>query len=145
MSGLSNEVLPKTAPRIEAGSIGSGAFTLAKPVAVTAASAGQRLAALRKEKGITQIELAGRLGVAQSVVSDYETGALRLHGEVIAQLTAILGISADELLGLKPETQSAGAVKNRRLARRLQAIEKLSKRDQDALLRTIDAFVTKAG
>lgn len=117
---------------------------MAKSVGLTAAQAGQRLALLRKEKGITQKELAERLGVTQSMVSDYENGVMRLHSDLIAQLTAILAVSADELLGIKPETQSAGAVKNRRLARRLQAIEKLSKRDQDALLRTIDAFVSKA-
>jgi hypothetical protein len=32
-----------------------------------------------------------------------------------------------------------------RLNRRLQAIEQLPKRDQEALLRTIDAFVSRAG
>jgi len=34
--------------------------------------------------------------------------------------------------------------KNRRLLRRLQHLEKLPKRDQAALLRTIDAFLAKA-
>ena len=38
-----------------------------------------------------------------------------------------------------------GGLKNRRLARRLQEIEKLPKRDQQALLRTIEAFISKAG
>jgi hypothetical protein len=35
-------------------------------------------------------------------------------------------------------------VKNRRLSRRLQAIDALPKRDQEALLRTIDAFISKS-
>jgi len=35
-------------------------------------------------------------------------------------------------------------IKNRRLYRQLQNIEKLPKRDQQALLRTIDAFLAKA-
>lgn len=37
-----------------------------------------------------------------------------------------------------------GPIKNRRLYRQLQNIEKLPKRDQQALLRTIDAFLAKA-
>lgn len=144
MHSLSNTASAETDPRIE-GRFSLGALALAKPVApTTAQQAGRRLALLRKEKGITQKELAERLGVTQSMISDYENGAMRLHVSLIAQLTQILGASADDLLGLKPEAQSAGALKNRRLARRLQAIEKLSKRDQDALLRTIDAFVSKA-
>ncbi|MBM4258227.1 MAG: helix-turn-helix transcriptional regulator [Deltaproteobacteria bacterium] len=40
---------------------------------------GQRVAQLRKERGLTQQELAERLGISQPVVSDYECGALRLH------------------------------------------------------------------
>jgi hypothetical protein len=35
-------------------------------------------------------------------------------------------------------------VKNRRLYRRVQAIDQLPRRDQDALIRTIDAFLAKA-
>jgi hypothetical protein len=39
---------------------------------------------------------------------------------------------------------TAGAIKNRRLLRRVQAIDQLSKRDQEALLRNINAFLSKA-
>jgi len=109
-----------------------------------AESPGERLARLRRDRGITQEELAEMLGVSQPVVSDYERGELRLHGELILQLTQILGVSADDLLGLKP-MKSAEGVGNRRLARRLQQIEKLPRRDQQAILRTIDAFLAKGG
>lgn len=101
---------------------------------------GQRLARARRERGMTQVELAQRLGVAQPVVSDYERGELRLHGELIVKLSDILGVSSEELLGLK-KAPSNGALKNRRLMRRLQEIERLPRRDQQALLRTIDRFL----
>jgi transcriptional regulator with XRE-family HTH domain len=101
---------------------------------------GARLARLRRERGLTQVELAQRLGVAQPVVSDYERGELRLHGQLIVKLTAILGVTSEELLGLKAPA-SNGPLKNRRLLRRLQAIERLPRRDQQALLRTIDRFL----
>jgi transcriptional regulator with XRE-family HTH domain len=106
-------------------------------------SVGERLARLRRERGITQAELARMLGIVQPMVSDYERGELRLHGQLIIELTRILGVSADELLGLdKP--RSNASVKNRRLLRRLQQLERLPRRDQQALLRTIDAFLAKA-
>jgi transcriptional regulator with XRE-family HTH domain len=101
---------------------------------------GQRLARLRRERGMTQVELAERLDVAQPVVSDYERGELRLHGELIIKLSEILGVSSEELLGLK-KAPSNGALRNRRLLRRLQQIERLPRRDQQALLRTIDRFL----
>ena len=110
----------------------------------TAAEIGARLAQLRREKGITQGELAKLLNISQPMVSDYERGELRLHGELILQLTRILGVSADELLGREKSPGRNGSIKNRRLLRQVQALDKLSKRDQQALLRTIELFLSRA-
>lgn len=89
---------------------------------------------------MTPVELAERLEVAQPVVSHHERGELRLHGELIVKLSAILRVSSEELLGPK-KAASNRVLKNRRLLRRLQAIERLRRRDQQALLRTIDRFL----
>lgn len=106
---------------------------------------GGRIARLRREKGMTQIELAERLRVSQPVISDYENDVIRLPADTVAQIAEVLGASADELLGLKaPAAHAAGGIKNRRLYRRMQEIEKLPRRDQEALLRTIEAFISKA-
>src|SRR5207247_2491036 len=43
--------------------------------ATPAETVGQRLARLRRERGLTQVELAERLGIAQPIVSDYERGS----------------------------------------------------------------------
>ena len=106
-------------------------------------SIGARIASLRKERGLTQKELAERLAVTQPVVSDYEHDVIRIPADVVVAIAKVLDVSADELLGLKREARSAAGVKNRRLSRRLQAIDTLPKRDQEALLRTIDAFISK--
>ena len=103
---------------------------------------GERLARLRRDRGMTQVEVARELGVTQPVLSDYERGELRLHGQLIIDLTRILRVSADELLGLE-KLKRNGSLKNRQLLRRLQQLDRLPKRDQQALLRTIDAFLSK--
>lgn len=90
------------------------------------------------------MELAERLKVSQSNVSDYERDNLRLHADVIVELTKILGISSDELLGITPD-QRAAVVRDVRLARRLAQIDHLPKRDKDALVRTISAFLERSG
>lgn len=115
----------------------------------TAIRIGQRLAALRKERGLTQNELAEALAIKQSMVSDYERGALRLHGELILQIVQFFDVTADELLGLtedRPATASPPprVTRNKLLLNRLQKILDLPKRDRDALMRTIDAFLAKA-
>lgn len=106
---------------------------------------GGRIARLRRGKGMTQIELAERLRVSQPVVSDYENDVIRLPADTVVQIAEVLSASTDELLGLKaPAAHAAGGIKNRRLYRRMQEIEKLPRRDQEALLRTIEAFISRA-
>ncbi len=111
-----------------------------------AESIGQRLARMRKERGLTQIELADKLGSTQSLVSKFERGELLLHGELIKLLAEIFDVSADDILGVDGRRKHLAApvpIKDRRLLRRLQALERLSKRDREALLRTLDAFLRK--
>jgi transcriptional regulator with XRE-family HTH domain len=108
---------------------------------------GARIARLRRDLGMTQAELAERLGVTQPAVSDYENDDIRLPADVVVQIARIVGVSTDELLGLKDSAARTTSLspRNRRLYRRLQDIEKLPRRDQQALLRTIEAFLSKAG
>ena len=76
------------------------------------------------------------------MISAYENGGLRLHGKLIVEPTKILDVSADQLLGLK-ETKN-GTAPNGRLLRKLQQLELLPRRDQQALMRTIEAFLQRA-
>ena len=101
---------------------------------------GQRVAALRRERGTTQTELAEQLGTTQGIISDYECGKLRPHADMIVRIANALRVSTDEMLGVKPPSKN-GATVSRRVLRRLTAIDGLPKRDQDALFRTIDAFL----
>ncbi len=108
-------------------------------------SIGERIVRIRKERGITQKELATLVGVTQPVISDYERGVLRVHGELLIQFAKILKTSTDEFLGLEKQPRKTGPIKNLRLLRKVREIEKLPRRDQEALLRTIEAFLAKAG
>jgi len=51
-----------------------------------------RLAARRKEKGLTQAELAQRVGIAQRTVAAYESGERRPSVEVAKKIAQELGI-----------------------------------------------------
>lgn len=107
-------------------------------------SNGQRLARLRKERGYTQIELADKTGIPQTLITDYERDRLRLHAEMVVRFAQALEVSADELLGLN------GAKKNSektslRLLRRTKRIAELPSSQQKTLLKTIDTFLKGAG
>ena len=61
---------------------------------------GQRLRELRRERGLTQHQVADRLGVTASVVSAYEGGLRQPSYEVLIKLVRLYGVSADYLLGI---------------------------------------------
>ncbi len=102
---------------------------------------GQRLAALRKASGITQKELADTLGVSQSNLSDYETGGLRLHAELILDICNALSISADELLGLT-DTPTKETMVEKEFNKRISKIKKLPASERKTLLLVLDKFIS---
>jgi transcriptional regulator with XRE-family HTH domain len=109
---------------------------------------GQRLARLRKERSLTQVELAKKMGIIQGLVTNYERDRLRMHAEMVARFAVALGASADELLGLK-STRSAAMVHTSsglslKIVRRLAKIEQLPAAQQKALLQTLDLFLSGA-
>jgi transcriptional regulator with XRE-family HTH domain len=106
---------------------------------------GRRLAQLRKQHGLSQEELARRVGTNQVVVSGYENGKLRLFAETAVRFARALDISVEELLQVsKPVAVEPPHRPSRRLLRRMEKIERLPRRKQIALLTTIDAFLNSA-
>ena len=57
----------------------------------------------RKEKGITQDELANYIGVSKAAVSKWETGQSYPDVTFLPQLAAYFNISIDELIDYKPQ------------------------------------------
>lgn len=61
-------------------------------------TAGERVKKLRKEHGLTQAELAKRVGVKAPSVTQWETGKTSLSGESLLKVAKILGVSPDYIL-----------------------------------------------
>ena len=62
----------------------------------------ERIKAIRKNRNLTQEELAKRIGIKRHVIADYESGRNKIYDEMITAIAIALNISADEILGLKP-------------------------------------------
>jgi transcriptional regulator with XRE-family HTH domain len=105
---------------------------------------GLRLQEIRKRRGLSQVEVARKLGIHQSLISQYERGYLRLHGALLVRLAQVLKTTPDAILAVKqfaPDGESATL--DRRFVRRLQRLDKLSPHQKKILLGTIDAFLSK--
>ena len=62
---------------------------------------GKRLKELRKQSGMTQEQLANKLGITKSVVSYYELSERTPSPDVLKDLALIFRVSADYLLGIE--------------------------------------------
>ena len=65
---------------------------------------GKRIAALRREKGLKQDELAEKLGVSAQAVSKWENDQTCPDISLLPSLSKTLGVSVDELLSGKQES-----------------------------------------
>lgn len=70
---------------------------------------GRLIAARRKALGLTQMQLADRLGVTDRAVSRWERGIGAPDISILTPLAAALEITTDELLGGQPPTQTPSA------------------------------------
>ena len=65
-----------------------------------------QLKTLRKNRNISQADIASKLGIKPAAVSKYETGRVPLSEDSIEKLCRILNVSADELLGISTPAAS---------------------------------------
>ncbi|MBD5547548.1 MAG: helix-turn-helix transcriptional regulator [Lachnospiraceae bacterium] len=61
---------------------------------------GRNLAAMRNKIGLSQYEIAEKLGMLQSTYAGYETGTRKIPLSVIVQLSKFFNVEAGVLIGL---------------------------------------------
>lgn len=58
----------------------------------------EKLRALREARGLTQLQVAERVGVSKTMVSAYETASKAPSIEVLIRLSRLFGVSVDYLV-----------------------------------------------
>jgi transcriptional regulator with XRE-family HTH domain len=107
---------------------------------------GQRLAKIRKAKGLTQTELGARIGASQRAMHHYEQKAEYPPVQKIIELARALDMSVDELLGIDDNGNDVDdSYQNIRpkLAKRLRMASNLPSHELKALSTFIDALLLK--
>ncbi len=106
---------------------------------------GRQLVKLRKQHGITQVQLAQRIGSTQRAVSRYETIAEFPPVHVLLKIANTFKVSADDLLGLRPPKKSPIPKEDpetKRLWKKFQDVRSLPVKDQRAVIRLINSLVS---
>ena len=90
----------------------------------------ETLAALRREKGSSQRQVAADLGISQALLSHYENGAREPGLSFVCRVCEYYGVTADYLLG---RTETRGALETASARDFLARLRELTERGERAL------------
>lgn len=122
-------------------------IALERPVAISQderaffIALGARIAQLRKDSQITQVQLAETLGLSQSTVNAYELGHRRVPVSALPLLARTLGVNVEELIGEEPAPRKRG--RSPKLLQQLERISALPKPRQRAVMDVIEALLSQ--
>ncbi len=113
-----------------------------RPTETPRTELGQRLAEAREQAGISQSELAAKLAVRQQAIAYWERHATWFRSDLLVRLTEILGISADELLGIQSRPRETARPVGR--ARQLfEQLSRLPRRQQEKVIEIVEPFIAQ--
>ncbi len=102
---------------------------------------GQRIAERRKARGVTQVELAKTLGIAQQTLAHYEGGTVRIAIAMLTLVAKALDVPIEDLLGT-PAAKAAGKRGPApKIQQQLEQIEALPKAKQRAIAQVLDSML----
>jgi transcriptional regulator with XRE-family HTH domain len=106
---------------------------------------GQRIAALRRERGFTQVQLAEAMGVAQQTLAHYEAGRLRLLAGALPNLAQRLDVTVEELIGT-PARRTAASKRGPKgkIQQQLEQVNQLPRAKQRLVSDVIDSLLAQA-
>jgi transcriptional regulator with XRE-family HTH domain len=104
---------------------------------------GEHLANLRKQAGLTQVELAELLGVPQSNVAYWEQSEKPPRSEVLPQMAKVLGVRIEQLLlsanGHSASSRTGGP--KGKVRKLFEEVSRLPRRQQEKIVEFVSAFV----
>ena len=123
---------------------GTATMTISTTERVFFIALGERIAALRKARHVTQAQLAEALEVSQQTIQAYEVGRRRIPVSALPVVARTLSVSLEDLFG-----ESAPSARGKRgpapkWVRQLEAIAKLPKAQQRFVVQMLETVLAQA-
>ena len=103
----------------------------------------EKLSRMRTDRGFTQQQMAGMIGVGIAQIRRYEKGKSSPTLDVIKNIAKSLGVSADELLFDEGEGVAANRIMDKKLLEQFEMVSQLKSRDREAIMTIIDSVIIK--
>jgi transcriptional regulator with XRE-family HTH domain len=106
-------------------------------------SLGTKIKDVRKKRGLSQGELAEKIGISTPHMNRLEKEKYQPSIQVVSKLAGVLEVSVDYLLSDEDGPIQEVKIQNKPLAEKIKLIDSLDQEDQQALSRVIDSMLTK--
>ena len=103
---------------------------------------GTRIAVLRKESGITQVQLAEAMDVSQQTVASWEVGRRGVPVSNLPLLARTLGVSVEALIGEKAAPAKRGPTP--KLQQQVERLSRLPQAKQRVVMEMLEGFLNQA-
>ena len=103
----------------------------------------KEIAQLRKDSGITQVQLADILGVSQQTVASWAVGRRGVPVSLLPALARTLGVGVEELVGEKSQPAKRGPTP--KLQQQMDRLSRLPKSKQRVVMEMLEGVLNQAG
>jgi len=104
---------------------------------------GDRIKRKRKELGMSQTELANKVGISYAQIGRYETKDTQPPTKTLTTIADVLGVSPDFLIYGSSDEKAKTKLSDPELINQFMAIEEMDADDRNVVKKLIDAFITK--
>jgi transcriptional regulator with XRE-family HTH domain len=98
---------------------------------------GDKITMLRKQKNLSQGDLADKISVSRDAIGKYERGDIMPTADKAKKMADVLGVSLDFLMN---DAAKEDAV-DKDMLQRMQEVQKLPDSEKDKITSIIDAFI----
>lgn len=98
---------------------------------------GQKITQIRKEKKLSQVDVATAVGVSRDAISKYERDDIIPSVENAKKIAQVLGVSLDYLVSKDDSVE----VVDTDMLNRMREIQRLNNDDKNTVTKIIDAFI----
>ena len=103
---------------------------------------GERLHALREQAGLSQQQLADRLGLTQRAYAYWERNPVALRPEQLRELALALGVAVENLLG-EPNGKKRGTGPAGKMRQLFEAASRLPRSQQQKVAAVLEPFILR--
>jgi transcriptional regulator with XRE-family HTH domain len=104
---------------------------------------GKRLADSRKQRGLTQKELAEKVGIRQYVIASYETGRSQMSLGLLHSVAEALAVEPSELIGQAQHAKKRGPISQ--IEQLTSKLSDLPRNKQKVVVDMLEGFLKQTG